>query len=442
MSGMNKTRVVNAVKTHGGAPVAHENPERQLRRSVMSCMLWENSFYESGVDIAERIKSLVANVSPEIVSSMAIEARQKMNMRHAPLWIIRAMLDLPTHKKYCRKLIPQVVQRADELSELIAMYWPDGNRLTSKTKMPKQLQRGLADAFANFNAYELAKYNRDKSVQLRDVMFLCHPKPVNQEQAEVFKKLAENTLESPDTWEVALSSGANKKETFERLINEKKLGGLAMLRNLRNMTEAGVDPAIIRQGLLSMKTDRVLPFRFIAAARYAPQYEPELESAMMKSMYDAQVLSGRTTLLVDVSGSMDSPISNKSDMARIDAACGLAVLLREISEVDIFTFSGNTVRVPSRRGFALRDAIKNSQPHGSTFLGKAVDQVRMSVQDRLIVISDEQSHDRVDHVKGKKCYMLNVASYQNGVGFGAWNRIDGWSDSVIKYIAEMEKSGV
>jgi hypothetical protein len=43
-------------------------------------------------------------------------------------------------------------------------------------------------------------------------MFLVHPKPKDKDQEEVFKKLANNTLESPDTWEVALSAGADKKE--------------------------------------------------------------------------------------------------------------------------------------------------------------------------------------------------------------------------------------
>ena len=32
-----------------------------------------------------------------------------------------------------------------------------------------------------------------------------------------------------------------------------------------------------------MKTDRVLPFRFLAAARYAPQWEETLERAMFRA---------------------------------------------------------------------------------------------------------------------------------------------------------------
>jgi hypothetical protein len=36
-------------------------------------------------------------------------------------------------------------------------------------------------------------------------------------------------------------------------------------------------------------------------------------------------------------------------------------------------------------------------------------------------------------------YMINIASGQNGVGYGgAWTHIDGWSESVIRYIVAIE----
>src|SRR6202000_3501186 len=116
-----------------------------------------------------------------------------------------------------------------------------------------------------------------------------------------------------------------------------------------------------------MKTDRVLPFRFLAAARYAPQWEEALERAMLRSLSGAAKLTGRTVLLVDVSGSMVAPLSRKSEMLRTDAAYGLAVLLREIAEkANVYTFSNGAKRIPPRRGFALRDAMESSQPHQAT----------------------------------------------------------------------------
>ena len=39
-----------------------------------------------------------------------------------------------------------------------------------------------------------------------------------------------------------------------------------------------------------------------------------------------------------------------------------------------------------------------------------------------------------------KGYMINVASYRNGVGYGKWTHIDGFSESIIDYIREYEKT--
>jgi hypothetical protein len=146
-------------------------------------------------------------------------------------------------------------------------------------------------------------------------------------------------------------------------------------------------------------------------------------------------------LLVDVSGSMDAPLSRKSEMRRNDAAYGLAVLLREIAEdVDVYSFSEKLVYVPKRRGFALRDAIDKSQTHGGTYLGRALEQVPGSY-DRVVVITDEQTADRVPNPKGAG-YVINVASYKNGVGYGKWTHIDGWSEQVIEYIRAVEDAGL
>jgi 60 kDa SS-A/Ro ribonucleoprotein len=191
-----------------------------------------------------------------------------------------------------------------------------------------------------------------------------------------------------------------------------------------------------------MSTARLLPFRFLAAARYAPQWEEALEQAMLKSVAASEKLPGKTVVLVDVSGSMTAPLSHRSEIQRTDAAYGLAVLLREIGEeVAVFSFSDNLVEVPAHRAFALRDAIERSQRHNGTYLGKAVEELNREEKfDRLIVITDEQARDAVPAPLGKG-YVINVASFKNGVGYGKWMHIDGWSESVIEYIRALEHAG-
>ena len=420
-------------RTHEGAPAKRISAEQQLRRSVLACMLWEDQFYEDGVEIAGRIRELVPKVEATRVAALAVEAREKMKLRHAPLLLVREMARHGTHRALVAETLQRVIQRADELAEFVAIYWKDG-----KAPLSAQVKKGLAGAFSKFDAYALAKYNRPGPIKLRDVLFLCHARPLNDAQAEVWKQLVEGTLSSPDTWEVALSAGADKHLTWERLLQEHKLGALALLRNLRNMKDADVDPNLVGAALRAMKTDRVLPFRFIAAARHAPQWEQVLEKAMLKTLASQEKLPGKTVLLVDVSGSMNYPLSRNSEMQRTDAAYGLAVLLREVAEqVAVYTFSDKLVEVPARQGFALRDALEHSQSHSGTYLGRSLSELN-ETYDRLIVITDEQAHDTVPNPKGLG-YVINVASFKNGIGYGKWMHIDGWSEAVIGYIRELEK---
>ena len=455
MARLNTLNLNFGPRTHEGAPARHISPELQLRRSTLACLLWENQFYEDGVEIAGRIAELVPKVAAEKVAALAIEAREQMKLRHAPLALVREMARHKTHRALVSETLARVIQRADELAEFVAIYWKDG-----RVPLSGQVKKGLAAAFPKFDEYQLAKYDRGGPIKLRDVLFLSHAKPRDAAQAGVWKKLIWGRLNAPDTWEVALSSvgtsgtlarGADKREAWERLLSENKLGALALLRNLRNMREAGVDESLVLSALGSMRTARVLPFRFLAAARYAPQWEEALEQAMLKCVAGTEKLPGKTIVLVDVSGSMMVPLSRRSEMLRTDAGYGLAVLLREIAEkVAVFSFSDNLVEVPARRGFALRDAIDTSQPHNSTQLGKAVETLnRKEKYDRLIVITDEQAHDSVPApVSGRwsdgrprpSGYMINVASYKNGVGYSKWTHIDGWSESVIEYIRALEQA--
>jgi hypothetical protein len=405
-----------------------------LRRSVLACMLWEDEFYEDGVAIAGRIRELVPKVDAAKVAALAVEARTAMKLRHVPLLLVREMARLATHRALVAETLVQVIQRADELAEFVAIYWKDG-----RAPLSGQVKKGLAAAFPKFDEYALAKYDRAGVVRLRDVLFLCHAKRLDAAQAAVWKRLVDGELATPDTWEVALSSGGDKRSHWERLLSERKLGALALLRNLRNMKDAGVDETLIVGGLDAMKTDRVLPFRFLAAARYAPQWEEALERAMFRAVAERERLAGHTVILVDVSGSMVAPLSRRSEMLRTDAAYGLAVLLREIAEkVSVYTFSDTAKLIAPRRGFALRDAMEQSQPHSSTQLGAALEMIREKY-DRIIVITDEQSHDRVPAPKGKG-YVINVASAKNGVGYGPWSHIDGWSETIVEYIRELERA--
>lgn len=410
------------------------SPIVELRRTVSACLLWEDTFYESGVSVAERIKNAVAKCEPEAVAALAIDARERMKLRKVPLLLAR---ELVRRGYNVAPLLERIIQRPDELTEFLALYWAD--RGTGPKKIPASVKRGLAAAFRKFSAYSLAKYNRDEPIKLRDVLFLVHAKPKSDEQAATWKQLVEKTLPAPDTWEVALSTGEEPREAWTRLLTDKKLGALALLRNLRNMQTAKVDDDVIRAALRECNPERVLPFRFVSAVQYAPRFQPELEALMFKCLAERPKLKGKTVLLLDGSGSMfNAKVSAKSEIDRFDAAAALAMLVREVCEqVEVVLFSTTAMQVPDARGFALRNELVRRAQRNTTNTETGKKLCDGLGYDRLVILTDEQSHQKISAPKGKG-YIVNVATYQNGIGYGEWTHIDGWSEAILDFIEVSE----
>lgn len=441
MANVNAVLKRPSVRSHEGGTARQFSRVDELRRAVLTCMLWEETFYEKGSALADRMAALVAKTRPEDVAALAIEARDKMYLRHVPLFLVRELARIKGCGAVVAETLAHVIQRPDELTQYLAIYWK--GQASGTVKRPEPLsagsKRGLARAFTKFRPSTLAKYDRDGAVVLRDVLRLVHAKPTSAEMGETWKHVVARDLESPDTWEVALSAGKDKKATFERLLRDNQLGALAFLRNLRNMIESGVDDKLIR-ARFAQPLDKVLPFRYLAAVRYAPAYAQELSDAMLRAVEGESKLDGRTAVLVDVSGSMDDPLSAKSEMKRVDAAAGLAVLMREITTARVFSFSYHLVEVPNVRGIALAKAINDSQPHGGTALYASMREMRTKGEfDRIIVITDEQSGDHGTYAPVANGYVVNVAGYANGVETkNGWTRISGWSERIVDFIRATE----
>jgi hypothetical protein len=440
------------------------SPESMLRRSVLSCLLWEKEFYEDGKTIASRILELASVCSPKFVYDLAMEARHLLGLRHVPLLLLLNLVQRRDIKDAVifvaedkigdggrpqnfsvKHAIANVIRRPDEMMELVAMYWLTkkavGNKIPQKMS-DRQLRDGLALAFGKFNEYSLAKYDRDGAVRLRDVMFLAHPKPKNEEQAALYKRVANKGLKTPDTWEVELSAGKDKKETFERLLKEEKLGYLALLRNLRNMDGAGCDFGLVSDTILARKgAELVFPFRYVAAARAAPRFEKVLDEALQATVKAGKPLSGTTLVYVDCSGSMrHTPVSARSDIDRVTAAATLASVLNG-DNIRIFSFANRVLELPHRQGMAGVEKIVNSQNGGTNLVG-AVEHANGLKHDRLIFVTDEQDTTgrKIPDPVCPLAYMINVASNKNGVGYGRWIHLDGFSEGIIRYILEIEKT--
>jgi len=155
MAKINRSVKTPAITTHEGGRAKRIGDMAQLRRSVLACMLWEDTFYESGEQIADRISRLVGEIQDtDSIAQLAVDARSIFNLRHAPLLLAVAMVRNEQHRKAVGELLPKIIQRPDEIGEFMAIYWKDG-----RCPIAKQVKIGLSAAFNNFNEYQLAKFS-------------------------------------------------------------------------------------------------------------------------------------------------------------------------------------------------------------------------------------------------------------------------------------------
>ena len=438
-----------------GALAAKQSNTALLRRAVLANLLWEDVAYMDGVKVAKEIQRLIPLCPAIDVYNIALEARTMQKLRHTPLFIAVEMCKYPEHKMFVQDLLPQIITRADMLTDFLAIYWKDG-----KKPIANQAKKGLAKAFHNFNEYKFAKYDRDAAIKLRDVMFLCRPKPENQYEQDLFKKVADRTLATPETWEVLLSTGKDKKESWTKLITEGKIGGLAMLRNIANMRKANVDKKVINEGLEKLKSSMLMPLDFLKAFRMNPEFGRQIEDAMINSYSNLPKLKGKTLFIVDVSGSMGARMSEKSDFTRYDAACAMAMLAaNQCEDYEIvctagndYTHTGAHEHIPyPQKGFGIFEQIRETNKnigYGGIFTRQCLewcnDKFKGQKFDRIIVFSDSQDCDfperRIPKPFGTYNYICDISAHTKGVNYkGTWDaEISGFSEHFITFIAAME----
>lgn len=466
------------------SPNAYGNQTRELtayeklQRSAINCLLWEDTFYEDGESIADRIKKYMKQVTPEQARSVLKEAKVDNKLRHMPLFLL---VNMAKNGYLTAEDVANTITRVDDMSELLSLYWSTdwkdstGNTVKNKHTVPKSIVKGIQKALPKFDEYQLAKYRGDRyDVSLKTVIKMTHPKPENAEMEALWGRAINGNLATPDTWEVGLTNchtPAEKKEFWTRMLTEKtekgfnKLGALALIRNLRNMQSVNVDEDNIRSALGSASMSKILPFQLVTAARYAPQLEDVLETKLLESIDSMEKLEGDTVVLLDTSGSMRSPLSGKGETTCQDVAASMGAIIRGVCNKSIiYTFQEDIQVVPSgRKGFALIDCVRRAPSGGTSVIDCTNDAVRMYKEShngkypaRVIVVTDEQTNSdgtgrswrrgttvKLDNLPSNcNGYIINVGTYENGVGYNNscnYVHINGWSENVLKYISAYEK---
>lgn len=478
MSKFNKnTNTLKTTNLAGGSAYKITDLKLKLALYVLTSFVNEKKFYmDNTKEIVSTIQK-VLDIDPKFVANLAIYARKEMYLRSVSHVLICELAKHPQGKKYVRQTIKEAVLRVDDMTEILALYINKYGK-----PIPNSLKKGLADAFHKFDEYQLAKYNRDGAVKLKDLVALTNPSPkingvVSDSRYELIGKVYNDSLQTPETWEVILSAndGRSKKEKWEYLIDSKKLGYMATLRNLRNILEV-CDSEHVDKVLNyitnenAIKNSMQLPMRFYVAYREiensavgSSKVLNAIETALELSASNIPLLKGKTFLVADVSGSMNHKLSEKSTITYKNIGTLLMAIAHKFCEdaiTSVFAQDFKVINVSSRNGaISNMNTFERINVGYSTYLYKALQYLvdNRILVDRIIVFSDMQCY--ADDYYGigvqsllekyKKevnpnvfLHSIDLASYDGTTQFHPSRRINlisGWNDKILTYISLVEQ---
>ena len=436
--------------------------EYELYTAVVTTSL-NATFYEKDTARLERIKALIQNSNPVFVAKLAVYARNEMHMRSVPLVLVVELAKIYSGDSLISKMIVSVIQRADEITELLAYYQManDRNGVKKLNRLSKQIQKGLAVSFNKFDEYQFAKYNRDGAVKLKDALFLIHPKAKDEAQQKLFYKIANDTLQTPYTWETELSKlgqlkYANEAEKqkastqkWEDLIESNKIGYMALMRNLRNILEANVSGFHVMKVCDYLSNEKAvisskqLPFRFLAAYRELKELKLKYTSMVLDALEDAVMISAKnikgfdvnTSVVIacDVSGSMQKSISPRSKVMLYDIGLMLGMLIQSRSKnvvIGMFGDRWKIINMPKRSVLAnVNEYYKREGEVGYATNGYLVleDLIRRKeITDKVMLFTDTQ--------------MWN-SNQGNNTFAGSWNRYKKIAPNAKLYLFDLAGYG-
>lgn len=462
MAKFNQTQTIKTQNKSGHSAYSM-TAKSKLVTQVLTSFFNENKFYgDNSAEMQETIKEVIYT-DPGFVANLAVFARREFNMRSVSHVLIAYLAHEVNGKPYARNAINAVCVRGDDATEIMACYLD----LFGKP-IPNALKNGIADAMRRFDEYTLAKYKGNgKAVKMRDLLCLCRPTPKNEEQSDMWKRLLNDELETPYTWETELSANGNNAKTWENLIDSGKVGYMALLRNLRNILNA--NPKNVNKVLDTIqnpemvKRSKQLPFRYLSAYKElenigGSRVFDALENAVEASVENIPKLEGTTVIAVDTSGSMSSAISAKSTVKCYEIAMMLGLIANKICENSIFyTFDTAIKKHPvSSRNGVLYTTVHSASCGGGTRMHLpfvAMIQEKINA-DRVIVISDNECNggywskpvqslaDEYRKLTGNDIWVhaIDLQGYGTQQFHGKkTNVIAGWSEKVFSFIKLAEQ---
>lgn len=472
------TAVKNKLMGRSDATVNHEKglafkPDAQMALYLRTCAgFLEDSFYVAGATQLAELRKVIHQCERSFVLKMAHYARVEMHLRTLPLVLLAEASVMHSgesneSKADVRAYVPKIIQRADEPAELLA-YWIQVIGQGQKRNLPNALKKGLSDALLKFDEYQFAKYNRKGDVKLKDVLQLVHAKPDSPERAALYKRILEDKLATPETWEVKISTKGSDAQNWNAIA--PKMGIMALVRNLRNFEKHGAQEALRHAVNVithpeKVKRSKLLPFRWLAAEREVSSaiLRDALREAVELSVANMPRWTGSTAIFVDTSGSMTGRLSRKSSLQYLDVAALMGAMAMHVSDkeyvVGVFGTEYKEVKL-SKRDSILTNAQKIRQVDvgWATHAYKAIQALRKAKRsvDRMVIFSDMQCYDSChggqslaqEWIQYQRevnpqavLYSIDLASY----GSLQWPQdskqvvqVAGWSDKVLDLILTYE----
>jgi hypothetical protein len=433
MSKFNKVSTPKNRTTNLAGGKAYTLSDKQELVTILLTSFLQNQFYRSESDTLSRVKELISKIDDKkFIAKLAIFSRNTYGMRSITHVTAGELAKSVKGENWTRKFYEKVVYRVDDILEVLSYYLG-----TYGKPLPNSLRRGLADSVSKFDEYQLAKYKgSNKKLSLIDAFNLIRPKP-REGMETTFKKLMNDELVGKDTFESELSKAGQeddkesaKESAWEKLIIEKKIGYMALLKNIRNI--ANQSPKVLDKALEMLvddnliKKSKVLPIRFLTAIETLSKEDFDAKRdilvsfsiALEKSLCNVPKFEGKTCVVLDESASMTWEDGGKP--WRIGSV--FAGILCKENNADLITFANNARYIEYNPLDSLSTIIKTLNPScGGTNLASAFQEMNKKY-DRIVILSDMQSwikcspnREYNDYCKNYDCspfiYSWDLAGY-------------------------------
>lgn len=398
MAKFNQKRLTTKIVNQAGGEAYKSSPDLELVGILLTSFV-KDKFYETSEGELARMVDTLKKVDKRFAAQAAIYARNEFGMRSITHVLASELAGYISGQSWADDFFNKIVRRPDDITEIISYHLNKGDKLSSAMK------KGLANAFNKFDEYQLAKYRGEgNKVKLVDALNILHPRPKDDQQDAIFKKLAEGTLKSKETWESRISASKGdkqeKKKAWQDLLESDKLGYFALLRNLRNILKDAPDVIDLACEKLTdyqrIKKSLVMPLRFLIAMKTLEHENLDgirkvfsaLNEAIDKSVDNVPVFEGKTLIALDVSASMTS--YTRYDLKPAEIAAIFAMALYKSNNADLLTFDRDAKYQMINPNDSLTTMVNRINFRGGGTNIHSIFKRANKAYDRIIILTDNQ----------------------------------------------------